>query len=107
MAYFDHRKMLMTSTKNPNAPRNDGTTPIFMAAQYNRIEVVKLLMDTTQNPNAPMNNGATPLYIAAKNNFIEVVQLLEGGIAKRRRITSMDRGHVSILNLGGRKIFFT
>ena len=69
-------KLLVNLTKNPNAPNNDGITPIFIAAQNNHIEMVKLLMKSTENPNAPRNGGATPITIASQNNHLEIVKLL-------------------------------
>ena len=69
-------KLLMKSTDNPNAPRNDGATPILVAAQNNHIEILKLLMRSTDNPNAAMNNGSTPMSIATQKNHQEIVQLL-------------------------------
>ena len=70
-------KLLMKSTDNPNAPDNNGVTPIFVAAQNNHIEIVKILMKATDNPNAAMNNGSTPMSIATQKNHQEIVQLLE------------------------------
>ena len=61
---------------NPNQPRNNGTTPIYVAAQENHIEVVKLLMYSTNNPNEPCNDGTTPIFMAAYENHIEIVKLL-------------------------------
>ena len=81
MAAWDNHieivKLLMKSTGNLNAPMNDGTTPIFIAAQNNHIEIVKLLMKSTGNPNAPRStDGATPIIMAAHKNHIEIVKLL-------------------------------
>ena len=36
-------KLLMTTTENPNEPRNDGTTPLSIATQKNHFEIVQLL----------------------------------------------------------------
>ena len=66
----------MNSTDNPNQARNDGVTPIFIAAEKGHIEVVKLLMNSTENPNQARNDGATPLSIATQKNHLEIVQLL-------------------------------
>ena len=66
----------MNIAQNPNAPNNNGATPIFVAAQENHIEVMKLLMNATDNPNAPRNNRNTPIFMAALKNNLEIVQLL-------------------------------
>ena len=70
-------KLLIKSTGNLNAPMNDGTTPIFIAAQNNHIEIVKLLINTTENPNAPDNYGRTPLSTAKFFGYTEIVKLFE------------------------------
>ena len=69
-------KLLMEATNNPNAPMNNGLTPIYVAARNNHIEILKLLMKATDNPNAAMNNGSTPMSIATQKNHQEIVQLL-------------------------------
>ena len=53
---------------NPNAPRNDGTTPISIAAEKGHVEILKMLMPTTGNPNAPDND---PKH--GKQEMLEIV----------------------------------
>ena len=67
----------MKSTENPNAPMNNGVTPIFVATQNNHIEIVKLLINSTENPNAPDNYGRTPLNTAKFFGYTEIVKLFE------------------------------
>ena len=58
----------------PNA--FDKSTPIWIAALKNHIEVVELLVNSTDNPNAPRNDGTTPISFAAQENHIEILKLL-------------------------------
>ena len=79
-------KLLIDVSNNPNAPNNLGTTPIFIAAKKNHIEVVKLLMKLSENPNAPRNDGVTPITIASQNNHLEIVLLLANYILHQKDI---------------------
>ena len=42
--------MLAPFTDNPNAPENNGTTPIHIAALHGHTEIVKILIPLTDNP---------------------------------------------------------
>ena len=66
----------MTSTDNPLAPSNNGTTPIYAAAWNGHLEIVKVLMTSTANPLAPSSNGSTPIDAARHNGHLEIVELL-------------------------------
>ena len=65
----------MSSTENPNAPSDDGWTPIHVAVMEGHIEIVKLLMSVTDNPNAPNNAGTTPYTIALWKNHHDIAAL--------------------------------
>ena len=70
-------KMLKKSpTTNSNAPDNTGRTPMYLAAGFGHIEIVKLLLNLTDNPNAPRDNGKTPIYFAAGKGYLEILKLL-------------------------------
>ena len=66
----------MAYLENPNAPNNEGLTPIHIAA-FGHIEIVRLLMTSTNNPNAPNNFGWTPEHFASHHGHHEVVELLK------------------------------
>ena len=67
-------------TDNPNAPDNDGDTPISRAAWNGHKEIVKILATLTDNPNAPNKNGYTPIYEAAQKGHIEIQRILNSFI---------------------------
>ena len=69
-------KILAPLTENPNAPNENGDTPIFWAARHGRTEIVKTLAPLTYNPNAPDTNGYTPIYIAAHHGHTEIIKIL-------------------------------
>ena len=51
-------------TGHPNAPNNNGQTPIYWAARLGYTEIVKILAPLTDIPNASDNNGKTPIEVA-------------------------------------------
>src|SRR5690606_36199835 len=66
-------KLLLSDPRvNPNAPGEDGYTPLHVAISWNNIYAMKLLLaDPLVDPNAQNENGYTPLHIAACNDNIE------------------------------------
>ena len=69
-------KVLAPLADNPNAPKNDGETPIYRAAYHGHTKIVKILAPLTANPNAPDDYGNTPIHIAAMRGHIEIVKFL-------------------------------
>ena len=63
-------------TEKPNAPDEDGVTPIFVAASKGHTEIVKILAPLTDRPNAPDKDGKTPTHCAIQNGHTEIVKLL-------------------------------
>ena len=63
-------------TDNPNAPNNDGETPIYWATLRGYSKIVKILAPLTDNPNAPNKNGKTPIYSAVCKGHIKIVKIL-------------------------------
>ena len=62
---------------NVTAAKDNGCTPLFIAAQNGHKEIVQLLLAVPGiNINAAKDNGCTPLYIAAEKGHKEIVQLL-------------------------------
>ena len=62
-------------TGNPNAPKNDGSTPIYWAAVWGHTEIVKILAPLTDTPNAPWNNQWQTPFAVAKNEEIRGILL--------------------------------
>ena len=66
----------LTLADNPNAPNEDGDTPIYCAAKNGQTEIVKILAPLTDNPNAPDNKGWTPIHEVASSGHTEIVKIL-------------------------------
>ena len=63
---------------------DDGSTPLFIAAQKGHLEVVRFLVESGANKDqGTTDDGATPLFIAAQKGHLEVVRfLVESGANK-------------------------
>ena len=69
-------KILAPLTDNPNAPNEDGITPIHWAAGYGYTDIVKVLASFTASPNAPNPDGATPIHVAAETGQTQIIKIL-------------------------------
>ena len=69
--------ILAPLTDNPNAPGEDGRTPIYLAAWGGHTEIVQFLAPLTDNPNTPApGQKTTPIYWAAVHKYTEIVKIL-------------------------------
>ena len=69
-------KIFAPLTDNPNAPNNNGYTPIIWAACNGHTEIVTILAPFTDNPNAANEHGWTPIHEAAFLGHTKIVKLL-------------------------------
>lgn len=60
----------------PDAPSNDGTTPLILAAQIGWREGAEQLLARGANPNLGDSRGETPLIFAVQHHDIAMVRLL-------------------------------
>ncbi|MGI2298626.1 ankyrin repeat domain-containing protein [Candidatus Cardinium hertigii] len=57
--------------------KEDGSTPLYLAAFHGHIEIVKLLLETPRiQVNLQNKSGCTPLHAAALFNHVEVIKIL-------------------------------
>ena len=61
---------------NPNAPGNDGWTPLALAAMNGYVDIVKFMAGFTKTPNAKGLIDWTPIQLAARFGHLEIVKLL-------------------------------
>ena len=69
-------KILAPFPGNPNAPHEDGETPISRAVIFGHTEILKILVPLTDNQNAANKNGLTAIHDAACNGHAEIVKIL-------------------------------
>ena len=92
-----------------NPIRQDGVTPIFIAAQEGQREVVALLLRHGEDANAHAQiSDVTLLHVAAYRGDQELITLLlQHGASKHARMTSGERpvdlaqaqGHAALIPL--------
>ena len=54
----------------------NGIMPIYIAASYGYVEIVKMIASYQENSNAPMPNGWTAIHSAARYGHTEIVKFL-------------------------------
>ena len=60
-----------------NQAKNNGCTPLYIAAENGHLEIAKLLLVKGKaNVNLARDMGATPLFVAAYRGHVEVAKLL-------------------------------
>lgn len=71
-----HVQKLLISGVDPDISRENGVTPLFLAAQHQRTAIVKQLLDNGAKIDGSGYRGATPLIVAATAGHQDVVSLL-------------------------------
>ena len=61
---------------NETNPDDEGSTPLFTAAEYNKVGCAELLIKEGANLETPDTEGRSPLWIAAQGGHKAMVQLL-------------------------------
>ena len=60
--------------KNP--PSNNGTTPLYIAAQMGFYDICKFIIDNVNEKNPANHDGFTPLHVAALHGHLEICKLI-------------------------------
>ena len=72
-----HVKLLLDAAgTDVDKNRDDGVTPLFIAAGNGHYEVVRLLLEAGADIGKSRDDGKTPLSIATDNHHVNVVELL-------------------------------
>ncbi|MDB9924735.1 ankyrin repeat domain-containing protein [bacterium] len=67
---------LIKAGMDVNKARNDGETPLFIAAQNGHEAIVRVLIESGAGINKAMVDGETPLYSAAEKGHVAIVRVL-------------------------------
>ena len=68
---------IVSYSEEPNPPKEDGWTPMNLAARYGHTEIYKFLITKVENFNAPNPmDGFTPLHYAARNGYTEMFKFI-------------------------------
>ncbi|XP_027720872.1 ankyrin repeat and SOCS box protein 3 isoform X3 [Vombatus ursinus] len=74
--YTELIKLLLKKGANKECQDDFGITPLFVAAQYGKLESLNVLISSGANVNCQAMDKATPLFIAAQEGHINCVELL-------------------------------
>jgi ankyrin repeat protein len=69
-------RRLIEAKAKVNQAEEDGATPIYIASQCGKLEVVKALIEAKAKVNQAKENGCTPIYKASQHDHPLVVQVL-------------------------------
>ncbi|MBZ3880416.1 Ankyrin repeat and SOCS box protein 3 [Sciurus carolinensis] len=69
-------KLLLKKGANKECQDDFGITPLFVAAQYGKLESLNILISSGANVNCQALDKATPLFIAAQEGHTKCVELL-------------------------------
>ncbi|XP_075856878.1 ankyrin repeat and SOCS box protein 3 isoform X5 [Microcebus murinus] len=69
-------KLLLKKGANQECQDDFGITPLFVAAQYGKLESLSILISSGANVNCQALDKATPLFIAAQEGHTKCVELL-------------------------------
>ena len=75
MKVFFHDSNLFSFQDSVDSGGRD-ETPLFIAAQHNREDMVKFLMSEFKLQGSPNSEGVTPLMVSLKEGNTEIIQLL-------------------------------
>jgi ankyrin repeat protein len=73
----DEARFLLEHGADPNIADSDGNTPLFTAAGFGKVAIVKLLVRWSANVNTRGVGGASPLVYACRMNVVDQAALSE------------------------------
>ena len=71
-------RRVLSSGVDPNVVGSQGMTPLYIASQAGKRELVLMLLEGRADPALACFGGATPLYVACARNHADVVKALLG-----------------------------
>ena len=60
----DVSQLLLEHGADVNAQRNDGSTPLYIAARCEKVEVARVLLEHDENVDAKDNEGKTSFFLS-------------------------------------------
>ena len=99
--------LFFRSIPNVNVKGNNNVTPLILASQQGKLDVVAFLLDKEARVNDIMTDGKTALLMACKNGHTEIVEILMKRGAdqyvksngKTPRDIAISNGHTEIVKI--------
>jgi ankyrin repeat protein/preprotein translocase subunit SecA len=79
-----------------NAQNHRGATPLMLAIQHGKIEVVKVLLSRNVDVNTLLPSGLCPLFLAIQNNYPDIALLLIQHSGHSMVNVSLDSGETPL-----------
>mmetsp|Transcript_47559 Transcript_47559/g.113051 ORF Transcript_47559/g.113051 Transcript_47559/m.113051 type:complete len:705 (-) Transcript_47559:33-2147(-) len=86
---LDTLKLLLESKANPNAPKRDGGSPVYLAVDKN-LDALKMLIAAKGDVNQARPDGWTPIHRAAETNNPDAMKILLGASGAKPNLTKSD-----------------
>jgi ankyrin repeat protein len=89
------RDLIQKQGADPDVTNKSSMTPIFVAARFGHVEVVRALGELGADPNLADIYGARPIFVAAEYGHVEVVRAL-GELGADPNLVRTDDGETPI-----------
>ena len=90
--YLEIVEYFVNFTHPWEVPTMSGETPIYLAAEYDRLEILKYLLEKAKDPFLNWNHE-NPIEVAYENKNINVVRHLQKFLVETREIMRIDPGN--------------
>ncbi|ROT61622.1 putative serine/threonine-protein phosphatase 6 regulatory ankyrin repeat subunit B isoform X3 [Penaeus vannamei] len=100
-------EMLLKSGADANLPKDDGQTPLHLAAFHGNLLTLKLLLEDNANPSLQSKTGETALHLACSSCRVEVVKAIIEYVAKKSGKDAVARLINKKNNLGETALHYT
>jgi ankyrin repeat protein len=68
------RLLVEAGARKDAVAEHDGSTPLCLAAELNRLDIVQFLLERGADKDHATHDGLTPLHFAAKNGHFRMVK---------------------------------
>ncbi|CAL4076985.1 unnamed protein product, partial [Meganyctiphanes norvegica] len=76
-------EMLLKSGADPNLPKDDGQTPLHLAAGNNNLRTLKLLLEDGAKATITSKSGETPLHLACASFRVDAAKMIINHVTKK------------------------
>ncbi|XP_042867211.1 serine/threonine-protein phosphatase 6 regulatory ankyrin repeat subunit A-like isoform X3 [Penaeus japonicus] len=100
-------EMLLKSGADANLPKDDGQTPLHLAAFHGNLLTLKLLLEDNAKPSLQSKTGETALHLACSSCRVDVVKAIIEYVAKKAGKDAVARLINTKNNVGETALHYT